>query len=682
MALDDTSEKDERKLGTVESPDSGSEKEEVRHWLKAISKAEKWRDDQPMFKDARRFNDEYKGRWDWLAAGIKIPLVPINLVFAYVKTEIARLSFHDPWITVNAKRQEDLGAARIAEQVLNYTWRELNMKRQVKLALLDGLLTGHGWIKTGYTAEVGTVESRPSEKRGPGRPKKEEEAVVDTNQNIKSETVFGYHIPYKNVVFDPTATWPAMDSARWVAIKWEKPLRAVKKSGIYKNTEMLRPVGEEAEKNPGAGEKYRDANLCRGWEIYDLDHMKILTVSQGCEYYLREIDYPEWLNAGYPLTEFSFNPIPDSVYALSDIAPHEPQIVELTKMMAIMMNHLKRWNRQIFTKPGFMTDENKDNFKNANDGAIIEIQGDPNNDFFIPPYAPVQQDIYGIWNLAMDMWKNICGQGAMDRGAEGKAATRTLGELRMQLQGGRARSDEKLDMLEDSIADVARKMMSVMQKMYDIPKLARIVGTRNIMKVLQARPTAQQGNAMQPQSSTSEFGISWNKEDIHGDMDVDVIAGSTAPMDAESQLDMMERAGPQLLQALASPPGSPAAKEYVREFVRLMRIPSLESVVDLSDQSPPQMPPKLMEIQAKVKARQQEMQAKTQAKGQENQMKMVGLKAKTESDVIKSKLEIEKAQMQMHLEKHKLQQQMKQSVLQTLLSSVKPHQSPNGSPQQ
>ena len=670
MAVDDNSDKisgEERKLGTVESPNPEEEKSEVKHWLSAIKQAKKWRDDQPAFKDAQRFIDEYKGKWDWLAQGIKIALVPINLVFAYVKTEIARLSFHDPWITVNAKRSEDLGAARIAEQVINYTWRELNLKRQIKLALMDAELPGHGWIKVGYTAETGTVESKPKEepvKRGPGRPKKEE-AVVDTNPNVKSENVFAYHIPYKNVVFDPTATWPAMDSARWVAIQWEKPLRAVKESGLYDHTEDLKPISEEGEKAPVA-EKYRDANIVRGWEIYDLDHMKILTVSQGCEYYLREMDYPEWLSGSYPLVEFSFNPVPDSVYPMSDIAPHEPQIVELTKMMAIMMNHLKRWNRQIFTRPGFMTDENKDNFKNSNDGAVIEVQGDMQKDFMIPPYAPVQQDIYGVWNLAMDMWKNICGQSAVTRGAEARAQTRTLGELRMQLQGGQARSDEKLDMLEDSIAEVARKLLSIMQKTYDIPRLARIVGTKKLLDVLKTRPTAQLGNALQPQSSTGEEGFSWNKEDIHGEMDVDVIAGSTAPMDAESQLDMMEKAGPVLLQALASVPGSPAAKEYVLEFVRLLRIPSLEAIVDLAEQQPPQPPPKMMEIQQKVKARQQEGQMKMQFKGQEHQLKMAGLQAKTQADIVKAKLDAQKAH-----------QQMQQSVLQNLLASVRPS-SPNG----
>jgi hypothetical protein len=461
-------------------------------------------------------------------------------------------------------------------------------------------------------------------------------------------------------VFDPSATWPAAHSARWMAIKWEKPMRAVKESGIYKEEAVreLKPSSEET-KEPN---KNRDVSMAQGWEIYDLDHMKVLTVSPGCPLYLRDIEYPEYLSGAFPLVEYSFNPIPGDVYPMSDIAPHEPQIVELTKMMAIMLNHLKRWNRQIFIKPGLMTEENKTNFKNATDGAIVEIQGDPQKDFFIPPYAPVQQDIYGIWNLAMDMWKNVCGQSSMDRGAEGKAATRTVGELRMQLQGGKARSDEKVDVLEDSCAEVARKLLAIMQKQYDLPKIARMVGNRNIQKALQLRPTAQAGNALQPQASTGEEGFTWNKEDIHGQMDVDVLAGSTAPMDRESQIEQFEKLVP-MLPGLGVGPGSPPAKAFGREFLRLIGIPSLDAVMDLIDQQPPQPPPKMMEIQAKVQAKQQESQMKLkgqqaalQMKAQENQMKMQGLKAKTEADVIKARVDVQKAQhgMQMDVLKHLL----------------------------
>ena len=89
-----------------------------------------------------------------------------------------------------------------------------------------------------------------------------------------------------------------------------------------------------------------------------------------------------------------------------------------------------------------------------------------------------------------------------------------------------------------------------------------------------------------------------------GDMDVDVLAGSTVPMDRESQLQIMEKMVP-LLQLAGVSPGSPPAKSYLREIMRLSGILSLETVMDQLDSMPPSPPPKMMEIQAKIKAKEQ-----------------------------------------------------------------------------
>lgn len=496
---------EKEKVGVSETPHSGSEKSEVKSWLRTIESTVKWRDGIGIKGGWKRFVNEYKNNWDFLQASVSIPLVPINLVYAYCKTEIARLYFRDPWITVNAKRQEDIGASQIAEQILNYTWGELKLKHQIKQALLETILVGHSWIKIGYVAEFGTVESQPKEepKRGPGRPSLKKFKEVETNEYIKSENVFAYHVPYKDIIFDPSATYPATHNARWMAHKVVKPYRAICQSGIYEHTEELKPnVFIEDPNVPydtpdslkeGFGKDVRSVVL---WEIYDLDHQTITTVSPGCEYKLREVPLPDYLNGGFPFIQFAFNPVPGDVYPMSDILPHEGQIIELIKIISIEINHLKRWNRQIIVDSDTFTPDEAAKFKDANDGAVIQAQTPGAKDkIFIPPYAPVQSDVYQIWNQVFDVWRNIAGQTGPDQGGPAKVPTRTLGELRMQLQGGHARAEEKVDVLEDSIAEVARKLLAIIQKKYDLPKIARLVGPRSvqqkILKTLPQRPSAQ-----------------------------------------------------------------------------------------------------------------------------------------------------------------------------------------------
>lgn len=668
------------KVGVGETPNPGPEKEEVEDWLRTISKAEQLRDQTADKAGWKRFVDEYKNDWGFLQKTVSIPIIPINLIYAYTKTEIARLYFKDPWVTVNPKRIEDIGASQIAEQIINYTWAELALKHEIKKALLETILVGHSYVKVGYAAEFGTVESQPkAEKKGPGRPTKKI-AEIETSEYIKSENVFAYHVPWKDIVFDPSATFPATHNARWIAHKIVKPLRAIKDSGIYEHTDDLKTsTGVDDPNAPYATndnfKSTKDIRSATLWEIYDLDNMRVVTVSPGCEYYLKQMSYPEYLSGGFPFSQLAFNPVPNQVYPMSDVAAQESLVIEMTKIVAIWINHLKRHNRQIIIEPDLFTDAELDKFKDGNDGAVIKANGPIMDKYFVPQYPAVQVDSYQIYNEAYKLYQVVSGQTPTDQGGQSKAPTRTLGELQMQMMGGHARAEEKVDVLEDFIEEIARKLLGIMQKKYDLPKIARIVGPQSVKKKIQGilpqRPSAQpqmpngQPNPLggpggqapqapvpgaQPQAPqqngsifTSDFSFSWNRQDILGEMDIDVVAGSTVPMDRESQLAILEKMIP-LLPAAGVTPGSPAAKAYAREVFRLVGIQSVEAIIDLVDQAPPpQGPdPKMLEIQAKVQAQQQESQVKVEGMKAEQSLKLQGMKEKLEVDKQKNQMDAHK----------------------------------------
>lgn len=649
---------DETSEGLAVPPDSDEEKIDVKKWSGIIGRTEAWRNQTGDKAGWPRFVKEFKGDWDSLQSSVDIPMIPINLVFAFVKTEVARMYFRDPWITVNPKRQEDLGAARIAEQLINYMWQEIALKRELKLAMMDALIVGHGWIKLGYTAKIGKKEVVES-KRGPGRPKKDE-PPMDSNEYVQSENVFAYHVPFDQVLFDPSATWPVTNSARWMAFKTVKPLSVVQNCGLYKPEVVDTLKGSETPP-PQAGSEGKWVAI---YEIWDKDHKLVKTVSPGCEKYLREPMDWDYEFDGFPAEMISFNPVPNEPYPLSDIAPWEGQVVELMKMHSIMVNHLKRWNRQIFLKAGLVTEEEKAKFKQSIDGAIIEYQGNK-EDIFVPPYAAVQQDIYGVWNLTMDIFRNVGGQSEVERGAAAKSATRTLGELRLAMQGSRTRADEKVDMLEESITSIARKLLTIMQKKFDIPKIIRIIGPRALEKAqILDRPSAQGPEAQTAYSSNNSFSVT--KEDIKGEMDIDCLAGSTIPLNKENQLEIMEKLTPNL-EFVGIKPGSKAAREYGREYLRLVNIISLERIMDIADEEAknPQPDPEMMKAQMDAQQSQQEaqlsaqaqqqkaaldqqaMQQKMQVDQQKAQLDLKAVEAKTQAIIIKAKADEQKTQLEM-----------------------------------
>lgn len=679
-------------IGLSETPDPDTEKKEVESWLRTIAKTEKDRDEVGNKAGWKRFIDEYKNEWGFLQKNVSIPIIPINLIYAYTKTEIARLYFRDPWITVNAKRVEDFGAAQIAEQIINYTWGDLALKAEIKKALLESILVGHSYVKVGYAAEFGTVESQPKEKRGPGRPPAKKVAEVETSSYIKSENVFGYHVPYKDVLFDPAATFPATHNARWMAHKITKPLRAIRESGIYSHTDDLKTSSASDDAKGGydtAGSDTiamrKEVNSATLYEIYDLDNMRVVTVSPGCPYYLNEIPYPDYLAGGFPFSMLAFNPVPGEVWPLSDVAAQEGLSIEMTKIVAIWINHLKRHNRQILIEPDLFTEAELDKFKDGNDGAIIKANGPIQNKYFIPQYPSVQADSYQIYNEAYKLYQVVSGQTPTDQGGPSHAPTRTLGELRLQMQGGHARAEEKVDVLEEFIEEIAKKMLTIMQKRYDLPKISRIVGPKAIQQktqdILTQRPTNQpqlpggQPNPLAGQSMTTDFSFSWNRQDILGEMDVDVVAGSTVPMDKGNQLQILEKLVP-LLPAAGITPGSPAAKEYARQMFRLIGITWMESILDLVDQQPPQVSPEQQQMQADMVSKQADMQIKQQESQMKLQAQAAQEKIKLQALQQKAAFEAQMSEQKLAIEKQKAKIDAHKNIINTILQGVRSTSAP------
>lgn len=659
---------------TPKSPGIEESKQEaatIEYWSSLLTKTELWRDQKAKSAGWKRALAEYEGDWSHYRQQVSIPIIDLNLVFAYVKTEISRLYFKDPWITVNAKRVEDLGNARIAEQLLNYVWYELDLKRQVKLAILDCLVVGHGWIKSGYVAEFGTkeatVESKDAPKRGPGRPpKKDEKPDLDTSEYVKSESVFATHIPWNHVIFEQSSTWPAPDHARWMACKVVKPLKVVKSCGLYKNIADLKGTNLDDEDK----KTHKDGSWVVIWEIWDRETRQVLTLAQGHPTWLKDpIAWP-YQHDGYPFSMLSFNPVPGNPYPLSDVLMQEPQIVQMMKMMAIMENHLKRWNRQLLVREGFMNPDEESKFKLGIDGAMVKTNLPPTAENMAPaPYAPVQQDVYGIWNLVMDIWRNVSGQSETERGAPPKSGTRTLGELRLALQGSRSRADEKIDIVEMFIEDIARKLLSIMQQKYTLPKIVRIIGQKSLEKsMMMNRPSnqgANQGTAYTQISGDNVQSFSTMRDDIHGEMDVDVVAGSTLPLDKENQLQIMEKLVPNL-ELVGILPGSKAAREYAREYLRLINVTTLDRIMDIAEeeaQAPKPPSPEEQQMQMEMQIKQQD----AQMKGQQQQQKMQGNQQKTQLQLqtlaAKSQAEQQKAELGVASSKVKFEMDLIRSLL-------------------
>src|SRR6185295_19873360 len=125
----------------------------AKKWHERISLAKRVQDDWARESGANRFHDEYKGKFDsvfFTTRFKKIPVPPVNEVFAYVQTDIAYTCSRNPYLAVNAT-SGTVKAARLWEVTVNYHWRHLKTKQESELEIIDKDLAGMAWHKVGNT---------------------------------------------------------------------------------------------------------------------------------------------------------------------------------------------------------------------------------------------------------------------------------------------------------------------------------------------------------------------------------------------------------------------------------------------------------------------------------------------------------------------------------------------------
>ena len=501
-----------------------------------------------------RFMRYYMG--DYSANGGAINQRPINEVYAYVESSIANLLFKDPYITVNAKKFGTIKGARILEQVINYFWRELKTKEEVELEMTDGILAGEGWHKTGMSVtSVGTGETL----------------------KIESERMFSSRVSYKDVVWNIGSRKPPFD-CQWMGQRIVKPTEFLKKK--YKE----RAKGLMGGPHPGLVDseiKFTnfkdDLNFTVYWEIWDAETKKIYLIADNHERFLTEPkDWPDYMDE-FPFNRLKFANIPDEPWGMPDIKPWEPQILETIKLVNMLLNHVKRWNRQAFYREGSIEPRDLDKMEKGVDGSFIPVktQGPISEAFQPMAYATFQPEVFQLLPILDQIKKNIHGQPSIDRGAPEKTGTRTLGELNFIRQGARSRTDRKQDKIETHIENIARHMIAHVQANFDLQTVVSITGDQpeEVIKSF--------GNQFDPETNS----ISFSKDDIIGEYDVEVKAGSTLPLDKTTRRTILTTVLEVASKFAGVPNLPPFIQTIITELLQEFGIKSLEQAFQLQQEA-------------------------------------------------------------------------------------------------
>lgn len=513
-------------------------KKEFDKWKKRISYMESY------FKDAEtrhKWKQYAQFLWGDVASAMSLnfPIVVVNEIFAYLKTAIAGLYAKNPFIAINPTKQSEIVGAIIKEQMINYRWRELNLKKEVKRCIAEAKLIGHVWIKVGYTAETEKDFTSPS--------------ADELNEYIVGEKIWAVRVPYNEIYFDPDAKDVPYD-CRWIIHHYLKPIDvleakyglpagSIKPTGKY-TREFKDATGNRSIAMPESDNKTmvyeiydKDSGykfvMCDGWEPQEQDGDGFLEAvapaSEGC--------IGSYEMEGLPFIFLKFNdfPSPDGRdnFPMSDVAAWVDQFLEKVKFRSHMVNHVKRWVRQLLAKTGVLSNTEKEKFTQAQDGAIIEMNGNPTADVAAVPYAPIPNDVYAI-EAKLDIDRDrVSGQAQFEQGGPANSKTRTLGEIEQIQAGTGARRLEQVDIIQDFCAEVARKLIQLEKQFSDVEKIVRVTSEIPVEYLKQ----------LHDEGKFDGRSIHYTKEDIQGDEDIDIEAGSTLPLNKENRINTCIQVG-------------------------------------------------------------------------------------------------------------------------------------------
>lgn len=518
--------------------------EDSEKWRKNAKYDETWSDLIKLYANKYPY-DELKEYSD---------IVAPNLVFSTVNVIVPSIAINYPKITVTARRPEYDAQSATVEAAANYYWRRSNVHEEFRAVVKDFSIIGHGWCKTTWAYEEkeqewepdawqaelqklleernlaqqaaiqsGAPDAFPSDEDIIGTMPKKQVVVVRDEPSVERISPF-------DVLVDPDSTRP--QNMRWIAQKMYVPWEtAVAREDWDKRArkKLSKAAMSEAKKEQDTlyPEETRgtEAEFAVVYEYYDLIAGTVCTFGQGCDDWLKApeaVPFP-FKHPFVPVMNYS---VPEKFYPIGDVEAVKPLQLELALTRTQMVNDRKRFRRMYMYNPEAIGPDGVDNLLSSDDNAMIPVEGNiPFNECIAPiQTTPLPPEFYNQTAMILDDINLVSGVTEYQRGSVAEVR-RTATEASMIQDMANARSADKLTTIERAIGEVAERVVALAQLFLDGEDVAKVVGPDGAL-------TWQ----------------TYSKEQIAGEYDYEVEAGSTQPQNEtfrrQSAMQLMDAMAP------------------------------------------------------------------------------------------------------------------------------------------
>lgn len=426
--------------------------------------------------------------------------ITVNITNSSVQNMVPFLMASGAKFACKPRKPSSGVSATLQEAVLNYEWEQREMQEQCEEAVLDAVICGHGWVRTGFTLELDAAIRKA-------------EGDINYADYIRKEAPYSRRVSPYNVIFDPVAPDNTIRTARWMAEIHYVPIRDILANSNYlKSTLQAIDDGDYELTTKEAflpDHNYDEPNdlpedeLGVIVEIWDKKWKKYRVYAMGVIEPLVEKPWPYPYLDGFPYEMFQFVKVPNCPFPMGLALAIEDQQLELNTVRTRMFQHGRRFNRK-YQALDKVEPEEVDKLADGEDGCVILVPQ-------IGAIAPIQDAVLStdhqvIEAIIKDDIRSLTSQDALISGGNLPSRT-TAGEVNARGSLFRMKLDGRANSIDRSVNKVGVQTLQHIKSNYLTDKIVKIVGNQG------------------------EYWVEYSVEDIQDDVDVSMESISAPKID-------------------------------------------------------------------------------------------------------------------------------------------------------
>jgi hypothetical protein len=464
------------------------------------------RDFQRWAGDAKRWWDTYEDipvRSQATAKGHKIN---VTTGVSVIDALFSGLTAVDVEFVLEAAGSTTVEQALLAEIALNQEWTLNDIARERNQAIKDALIVGIGFVKVGYDFFAQEYEAD----RHPDAIRAEVQALIaeaqafghdiDVNtianlvpdremvKEVMRDRIVTDYVPWEDIRWDPKARqW---NEVKWVAQLTKMPLEDIKEhplwaeymkrsraAGGLKQLDRIRPDSTLDREILVTGKPDEDDSLVTVVEYWDLETGTFCVLPKGQNIILFEGVNPNALQLDYedrnPFVPLVLRATNRHVRGISDMEVMIRSLNEKNLYRSRLANYIDRFVPKVLAEEDIFTDEGKKALASNEYGEVVSVARGQDVHNIVPMTPPVLPiEVFNMPEKIDNEIREATGVNELMRGLF-PDRKRTATETNSVVSASAARQSEKRNTLEVFHVEIARRVLTLMQKFYDQPRMAR-----------------------------------------------------------------------------------------------------------------------------------------------------------------------------------------------------------------